>query len=258
MAGASPGGSLSFPPPLRPFRCALSSAEPRSRARRRAKSCAAFIGLLCVCRRAPIIRSWAPPIFSSSSASQSSMSPSTVKTALSSANATSLASRKFCGTLNQSGSRGRPRAQPVERREAALLLVRVLREPRDVGAAVDHPLLHLVDGGPARRARRVVHRDLAVEGRRHEGGVDAAAHAERVRRGRSSPSDLVDDAAPLLPRGQRHPCRASSARSERCRRACPIAELTRVEARAADAAVHLVIFMRRSLTMPLISLDRAQ
>eukprot|EP00966_Prymnesium_polylepis_P222721 5152444-Prymnesium_polylepis.1 len=51
-----------------------------------------------------------------------------------------------------------------------LALVRVLAEPRDVGAAVDHALLHLDDDAHLRAVtRRVAHRDLALKRRRHEG-----------------------------------------------------------------------------------------
>ena len=45
---------------------------------------------------------------------------------------------------------------------------RHLREPRDVGAAVDHPLLHLEDDRRLLLTRRVFERDLLVLGARHE------------------------------------------------------------------------------------------
>mmetsp|Transcript_18933 Transcript_18933/g.40854 ORF Transcript_18933/g.40854 Transcript_18933/m.40854 type:complete len:351 (-) Transcript_18933:978-2030(-) len=67
--------------------------------------------------------------------------------------------------------------EPSERAKADLLLVRVLRAPAEVGAAVDHPQLHLEDdAGLARGSRRVGERHRSVLGRRHEGGLDAAAH----------------------------------------------------------------------------------
>eukprot|EP00966_Prymnesium_polylepis_P320313 7376680-Prymnesium_polylepis.1 len=70
-----------------------------------------------------------------------------------------------------------------ERPEEDFALVRVLREPRDVGATVDHPLLHLEDDAhPRAVARRVAHRDLALERRTHEGRLDATAHVKLVGR----------------------------------------------------------------------------
>ena len=63
-----------------------------------------------------------------------------------------------------------------ERREQNLRLVRVLREPADIGAAVDHALLDLEDDALA-AARRVLHRDTAVLRRAHESALNAAAHA---------------------------------------------------------------------------------
>jgi len=59
--------------------------------------------------------------------------------------------------------------------------VRVLRDPAEIGASVDHAHLDLEDD--ARPAGRgcVLHRDVTVKGRRHEGGVHAAAGAVLVR-----------------------------------------------------------------------------
>ena len=70
--------------------------------------------------------------------------------------------------------------QAHERRQQRLPLVRVLREPRNVGAAVDHAHHELEHR--RRLALRVVHRLRAVGGRRREAVLDAAAEAERVRR----------------------------------------------------------------------------
>ena len=64
---------------------------------------------------------------------------------------------------------------------SALVLMRVLREPRHVGAAVDLALLRLNDD--AHRglvARRVAHGYIAVECSRHEGVLYAASHAKVV------------------------------------------------------------------------------
>eukprot|EP00966_Prymnesium_polylepis_P123916 2865597-Prymnesium_polylepis.1 len=55
-------------------------------------------------------------------------------------------------------------------------------DPRDVGAAVDHALLHLDDDAHARPiASCVAHRDFTGQRRAHEGRLDAAPHAKLVR-----------------------------------------------------------------------------
>ena len=64
-------------------------------------------------------------------------------------------------------------------RSDALCLVRILRQPGDVGAAVDHALADRQHDAHA-RARGVSHRHLAVEGGGHERRLDAAPHAKAV------------------------------------------------------------------------------
>ena len=74
---------------------------------------------------------------------------------------------------------------PRGRRQGHLLLVRVLREPSEVGAAVDHAHLELHDRhrlaalGPS-AAARVVHGLAALSGGRLEAKLDAAPHAALV------------------------------------------------------------------------------
>ena len=52
-----------------------------------------------------------------------------------------------------------------------------LREPAELGAAVEHAHLHLEDDCGLAGLARVVQGRRAVEGRRHEGALDTAAHA---------------------------------------------------------------------------------
>ena len=90
-----------------------------------------------------------------------------------------------------------------QRREQDLLLVRVLAEPREVGAAVDHPHLHLHEHREAAAAAaalvRVEHRLVPLLRRRGEAELDAAAvvvlvlahHLARQR----APRDAAEDGA---------------------------------------------------------------
>ena len=67
----------------------------------------------------------------------------------------------------------------MSERNGALLLVRILREPGDVSAAVDHALTDSQHDAHV-RARGVSHRHLAIEGGGHECWLDAAPYAEAV------------------------------------------------------------------------------
>mmetsp|Transcript_14519 Transcript_14519/g.38360 ORF Transcript_14519/g.38360 Transcript_14519/m.38360 type:complete len:415 (-) Transcript_14519:194-1438(-) len=68
-----------------------------------------------------------------------------------------------------------------ERPEEDLALVRVLREPADVGATVDHALLHLNnDAHPRAIARRIAHCHRTLKRRAHECRLDAATHTELI------------------------------------------------------------------------------
>ena len=64
-------------------------------------------------------------------------------------------------------------------RSDALCLVRILREPGDVSAAVDHTLADRQHDANA-RAGGVSHRHLTVEGGGHERWLDATPHAETI------------------------------------------------------------------------------
>ena len=71
------------------------------------------------------------------------------------------------------------RAVGMGGRSDALCLVRILREPGDVSAAVDHTLADRQHDANA-RAGGVSHRHLTVEGGGHERWLDAAPHAKAV------------------------------------------------------------------------------
>ena len=66
---------------------------------------------------------------------------------------------------------------------AVVVEARHLREPREVGAAVDHSLLDLEDHRVGLAVDGVVERDRAVDGARHERGLDAALDAVPVAAG---------------------------------------------------------------------------
>ena len=87
-----------------------------------------------------------------------------------------------------------------ERREQDLLLVRVLREPRDLGAAIDDPHLDLEEQPRLAAARRVVRGDLAVGRRRHERELDTAADILLVRLSKLLGEHAAADAAVHLAR----------------------------------------------------------
>ena len=72
-----------------------------------------------------------------------------------------------------------------KRSEQDLLLVRVLRQPRDLCAAVDHALLHLEDDAHA-AGRRIARRHVSLGGCAHKPVLDAAHDAKLIGRGRMS------------------------------------------------------------------------
>ena len=67
-----------------------------------------------------------------------------------------------------------------ERVEEYLLLVGVLRDEREVGAAIDHPHLHLEDETTCFSRRRVVLCNRLVERGGHECGLDTATHSKLI------------------------------------------------------------------------------
>ena len=69
--------------------------------------------------------------------------------------------------------------QTSERVEEHFLLVRVLRDGRDVGAAVDHALMDL-EQNASLFASCITEGYLTVHCSRHEGAFDATAHAKGV------------------------------------------------------------------------------
>ena len=120
---------------------------------------------------------------------------------------------------DEHGALGAQRAHLArrQRREEHLALVRELREPPDVGAARHEPLPQLKRDGGAAALAGVVERHRAVGARRHEGEVDAAAHAVLValaqRRGEAAPGDAAVDV-----RGDRQLGELDDGRVERVQR----------------------------------------